>query len=134
MKIIFETPVLRDESKFWKGQVVTHGKEIFKQTETWRLLKDGSESKRLLSKPYRVTGKNNGRSNATTPREQAISEVTSMMQKQIDKGYVEPGQKTKILPLPMLAHKFSDRSSGMKFPAYVPVSYTHLTLPTSDLV
>lgn len=127
-RVIHETPTLRCENKFWKGLVIQYGKEIFTQSETWRLLKDGDESKKLLSEPYLVAGKNHGRSNATEPKEQAILEIESDLRKKIDKGYVAPGQKSAILPLPMLAHKFADRRHTLTFPAYVQPKYNGMRM------
>jgi DNA ligase-1 len=71
------------------------------------------------SDPYLVKGKNIGRANQTFPEEQAKLEFQRAIQKQKDKGYLEDGEEETILPLPMLAHKFTDRGSSVKWPAYV---------------
>lgn len=64
-------------------------------------------------------GKNIGRSNATTPLEQAVSEAESKWTKQKDKKYVEnkSGKSDKLLP--MLAHDFKKRGHHIEWPAYV---------------
>lgn len=67
-------------------------------------------------------GKNIGRSNETTPWEQAIAEATSTYQKQLDKMYTPemPNLATYVSPeFPMLAHKFQERKHNIKYPAFV---------------
>lgn len=67
-------------------------------------------------------GKNLGKSNETTPYEQAVSDIQSLWKKKKDKGYV-----TDIKELdkpvtdfkPMLAHKWTDHSKKAIFPGYV---------------
>jgi len=65
-------------------------------------------------------GKNIGKSNETTPFEQACSEAESTWKKKLDKGYVEnkTDLDTEVL-LPMLAHRFQDRKHDITFPAYI---------------
>jgi DNA ligase-1 len=69
-------------------------------------------------------GKNIGRSNETTPLEQAQLEAQSSYQKKLDKKYipdldaVQKGDLPDIL-LPMLAHKFKDRKHDISWPAIV---------------
>lgn len=66
---------------------------------------------KVVPKEYEVKGKNIGRSNETTPIEQAQLEVDSRTNKQLDKGYVyskEEAEKAKAanslgLEMPMLA-------------------------------
>ena len=53
-------------------------------------------------------GKNIGRSNETTPHEQAVSEARSAWNKYVDKGYTEtPTDDVKILPI--LANKWTPK-------------------------
>ena len=65
-------------------------------------------------------GKNIGRSNETTPYEQALLEAEATWKKKLDKGYVEniSNIKDEIL-LPMLAHTFQKRGHNIVYPAYV---------------
>jgi len=61
-------------------------------------------------------GKNVGRSNETTPWEQAVSEAGSKWQKKIDKGYAEhisDADKSENAR-PMLAHEFQKRGGYLK--------------------
>jgi DNA ligase-1 len=73
-------------------------------------------------------GKNEGRSNATTPETQAESEAKSKWEKQLKKGYVEDIDAARAGEVdetvitggvnPMLAHKYRDHSAKIKFPCY----------------
>ena len=63
-------------------------------------------------------GKNVGRANETTTWEQALSEAESTWKKKKDAKYAEAGQEATHL-LPMLALKFTDKESKIKFPVYV---------------
>jgi DNA ligase-1 len=127
MKIIHETPILVHDSKYWSGQVAKIDGGVFHRTVTWRDTKNG-QSKIMHSEWYAVEPKNVGRSNATTAEEQAILEMTSMMQKKIDKGYVKPGEKSAVLPLPMLAHKLKDRARDDLYPMYVQPKYNGMRM------
>lgn len=66
-------------------------------------------------------GKNVGRSNETTPFQQACSEAESKWNKKKDKKYVEDRKDLKRDQkiLPMLAHNFKKRSHDVKWPAFV---------------
>lgn len=76
------------------------------------------------------SGKNIGKSNETTPEEQAALEAESKWKKQLDKGYVEQfshgGQTITVGSLtnskkylPMLAKSFEDHGHKIKWPCYV---------------
>lgn len=73
-------------------------------------------------------GKNIGRSNETSPMEQAYLQAKSDWEKQLKKGYVdnvddaEDGKTDAIIEggiAPMLAHKFSEQGHKIKYPALV---------------
>lgn len=65
-------------------------------------------------------GKNIGKKNETTPEQQALLEAESKYNKQLDKGYTVDGSPPKVdTILPMLAHKFSEFSHKIVYPAYV---------------
>lgn len=73
-------------------------------------------------------GKNIGRSNETSPMEQAYLQAKSDWEKQLKKGYVdneedaEDGKLDAIIEggiAPMLAHKFSEQGHKIKYPALV---------------
>lgn len=67
------------------------------------------------------TGKNIGKSNETTPYEQACNDAQSKWQKKKDEGYTETkkAQQTQELLLPMLALKYEERKHDIVFPCYV---------------
>ena len=73
-----------------------------------------------------LEGKNTGKTNATTAREQAELQAQSRWVKQLKKGYVqniEDAQAGKIDDVieggiaPMLAHKFNEQGHKIKYPA-----------------
>ena len=70
-------------------------------------------------------GKNAGRSNQTTPLEQATKEAQARWTKQVKKGYVESleqagaGQNSLAGVAPMLAHKYRDHWQKVSFPCFV---------------
>lgn len=73
-------------------------------------------------------GKNEGRKNATTAREQARSEAQAKWEKQKKKGYVdskeaaEAGELDALIEggiVPMLAHSYADQGHKIKYPAFV---------------
>lgn len=124
MKIQYSTPVLQSETrtgkaKFWQGHVVQDGENWYTQTSYWQTKNDGSSSTVQWSEVYEVKPKNVGRSNETSAEQQAHLELESAVKGQRDKGYAEEGEEPEVLPLPMLAHKFSDRGHKVIWPAYV---------------
>lgn len=75
-----------------------------------------------------VGGKNAGRSNATTPQQQAEAEAQSQWEKKLKKGYVQSlgdaqaGKVDSIIEggyFPMLAHKYNERGDDITFPAFL---------------
>ena len=125
MKIVHSTPVLQSttrtgKAKFWQGHVVCDVTgQWHTQTSYWQTNNDGSSSAIQFSDPYCVYPKNVGRSNETSAEQQAHLEIGRDFKKQKDKGYAEVGQESDVLPLPMLAHKFSDRGHKVTWPAFV---------------
>lgn len=70
-------------------------------------------------------GKNIGRSNETTPEEQALLEATAKWEGKIKKGYVEDVSRAEAGEKDidggydcMLAHKFADHGHKIKYPGY----------------
>lgn len=72
-------------------------------------------------------GKNQGRSNETTPKQQAEAEATSQWEKKLKKGYVksldaaEAGEVDDIIQggiSPMLAKRFDEHGDKIVYPAY----------------
>jgi DNA ligase-1 len=71
-------------------------------------------------------GKNIGRSNETTPAEQALAEATSKWEGKIKKGYVEDIDRASAGEKDidggydcMLAHKFADHGHKITYPAFI---------------
>ncbi|MFW3388479.1 UNVERIFIED_CONTAM: hypothetical protein RF648_21055, partial [Kocuria sp. CPCC 205274] len=66
------------------------------------------------------TGKNIGRSNETTPEQQALLEAESKYNKQIDKCYRPTQEEAKSVGevLPMLAKNYLDSGHRIKWPAF----------------
>lgn len=69
----------------------------------------------------KVTAKSLGRSNETTPEEQAVIEARSQWKVKLDKGYKEnkKDSKQKVDVLPMLAKEYNKHHSKIEFPAYI---------------
>lgn len=125
MEKFYSTPVLQSQTrtgkaKFWQGHVLCDDDgNWYNQSSYWQTNSDGSQSAIQHSEPFLVEGKNVGRSNEVLPEHQAYLEIERDYKKQIDKGYAEVGKKSEVLPLPMLAHKLSDRGHKVTWPAYV---------------
>lgn len=112
LETIFSTDVLecetsRGNKKFWQGHVCTKDGKYYTRTSYWQEIKDGL-SKKQFSELVLIAGKNVGRANETTDKQQAFSELESATNKQKDKGYHAEGEKSNSLPLQMLAHKYKD--------------------------
>jgi DNA ligase-1 len=78
--------------------------------------------KRQINNKAISEGKNIGRSNETTPFEQAVSEAESMWKKALDKGFQETipdfSEPAKIW-LPMKAQSWHKQSHKIIYPAYI---------------
>jgi ATP-dependent DNA ligase len=124
MKTFHSSPVLVSKTrtgkdKFWQAHIVTEGGRWYTQTSYWQGTADGKTSKVQFSDPYEATPKNVGRANETSAKDQARDEFRSMVQKQQDKGYTEPGKVSAVRPLPMLAQTFSKRKKSLVYPVLV---------------
>ena len=76
--------------------------------------------KMIEDKPRCCEAKNVGRSNETTPQEQAELEAQAKWQKKFDKDYAlsEEEAENKQFYRPMLAQKYEDRKDGLEYPLY----------------
>jgi ATP-dependent DNA ligase len=101
--------------RYWSVAVEKHGGSVFvtrrygqvggKETETSTEIKEG---------------KNIGRSNETTPLQQAQSEAKSLWKKQVEAGFVTDRAKlSRLVLLPMLANKWEDKAKYISEPFYV---------------
>ena len=114
-----------------------YGRSTNGKIKTWNIsvlkLADGScfietehgyeDGKKQLDQRLISEGKNIGRSNETTPYEQACSEAKSAYNRKKDDGYVDnkaniPSEDEGMF-LPMLAHRYDKHSAKIKFPCWV---------------
>ena len=124
MKTVSKTPVIQAPSstgkvKNWFAKVVEDKSSFYIITESWTVNKSGEESKHLVSAPVLVKGKNVGKKNETTDKEQAIFDMGVKKRKKLDEGYSDGDvvlEKDRDFILPMLAHKFHERGKDIKFP------------------
>lgn len=95
--------------KIWS--ISTEGDKVF--------IVHGKEGGKLQTKVDTVKGKNIGRSNETTPEQQAEFEAKSRVNKQIDKGYRENKEDLEDIPLlPMLAHDYLKQGHRITYPCF----------------
>jgi DNA ligase-1 len=108
--------------KLWSWTIRVTGNEII---ESWGAVGGKQQS---TSDTVRE-GKNIGRSNETSPEEQAVAEAKAKWEKKL-KGHnytevradAEAGKSSEVVEggiLPMLAHKYSEHGDKIKFPAYL---------------
>jgi DNA ligase-1 len=80
--------------------------------------------KKIISQQSITEGKNIGKSNETTPYQQACSEAISRWKSQVDKGYavnideIQVGDERELF-LPMLAQRHDKMGHKMKYPAFI---------------
>jgi DNA ligase 1 len=83
-------------------------------------IEHGQENGKIQLKIESVKGKNIGRSNETTPNQQAELEALSKIEKQKDKGYRLSKDDLVELPLlPMLANDYLKQGHRIKYPCWV---------------
>jgi DNA ligase-1 len=116
MQKILYTKDSKDKIRIWKIEVVKvpEGANIH--------IQHGILNGAIVSKSKTIIeGKNIGRSNETTPLQQAELESISAWQNQKDTGYFETIEEARgtMVYLPMLAHIFSKRKHNITYPAYV---------------
>lgn len=97
------------------------------KTQVWSIRVEGNElvttygvlDGKLQEERKAVQGKNAGKSNETTPEQQAELEAPRVWKTKVDKGYVESVAELATPFLPMLAHKFDEHSDKIVFPCYI---------------
>jgi DNA ligase-1 len=101
--------------KIWKVCVISENHAAIIKVETGLIGGKMTTFQTIITK-----GKNIGKSNETTPVQQAELEAKSKRQKKIDTGYTElaTGISACALIKPMLAQKYQEHSSKIKFPAF----------------
>jgi len=117
-----QLPILYGKStlgkiKMWSAEVIQNSDG----TATLRIQHGYDDGKKQTDDRIIQSGKNIGKINETTPYEQALSEARSDLNKKRDEGYAEKVEDIKDESsgffLPMLAHKWSDHSSKIKYKA-----------------
>jgi len=120
--IIFELPKLYSRAstgkvKEWLVQV-----EVIDEVPHIIKTYGYTDGEKQVSKKAIKKGKNLGRSNETTPEQQAQMDAESRWNKKKDELYVESLDEidnTVENILPMLAHKYQDRKHNIEFPCFV---------------
>jgi hypothetical protein len=102
------------QSRYFQGPGDTTNAQ---QGSDWEALEaEGLISKIQYSAPVLVEYKNQGKSNEVHPGQQAVKEINAESRLKMDKGYSIVGEKAvEKLPLPMLAHKYAEKSHLVKF-------------------
>ena len=96
--------------KVWS--IWTEGEELY--------IMHGKENGKMQTKRELIQGKNIGRSNETTPEQQALLEAESRYKRQLDKGYRPTKGELEELPiLPMLASDYLKQGHRISYPCYV---------------
>jgi len=86
---------------------------------SYLVIKHGKLGGKMQIKSEEVHGKNIGRSNETSPEQQAELEAESRYKKQLDKGYRPTKEELTELPLlPMLAADYLKQGHRIKYPCY----------------
>jgi DNA ligase-1 len=106
------------KTKYWRGFVVKDNDTYYLQSEYWQ-----NDGKHILSALTLVQPKNVGKANETTPKDQALLELNSIIKKKEDSGYGLNNVFVNIRPLPMLAHSFKKRGKDLKYPCYGQYKY-----------
>ena len=126
MKEIKESPVLQSQTrtgkaKFWKLVAFEElspdndpGTKLYFYKKVW--WQEGAKVQETT--PVQVKGKNIGRANETTDKEQLLSEFDSLVKRQRDRGYSEDGSADHIPTKPMLANKYHERKHKVVWPCY----------------
>lgn len=106
-----------------------YGKAKSGKIKEWKIWTEGNEvvishgyidGKKSIKRTL-CEAKNIGRSNATTPEQQAVLEAGARWKKQVDKCYRESPEECVVVGevLPMLAHDYTKVGHRMKYPCYV---------------
>lgn len=101
--------------KEWWPEVTTENEKIY------LLVTSGYADGKKTTSKKEILSKNKGRSNETSPFQQACLDAQSKMNKKMDEGYVlDQAELTdQVLLLPMLAHTYRKRKHDIKWPAIV---------------
>lgn len=120
----YKTPQLtnttsKGQAQTWQGFVIEDVDGIIRTYTVYGLV----GGLKTQSEYTVIQGKNIGRSNETSPLNQAMLEINADAEKKKQKGYLAPGEVAAVRPLPMLAYSYADRAHGIKFPCFVQPKY-----------
>ncbi len=106
-------------SRTSKGKIQQWQVEV--EGNKFRAISGQKDGKLVISKFTECSGKNSGKTNETTPEEQALAEAKALWQKKINKGYYEKIEDidNEMFFEPMLAKNYNDRKDKLTFPLYV---------------
>jgi DNA ligase-1 len=90
------------------------------EDDKYRTISGYTDGAKTTSEWTVCSGKNIGRSNETTPSQQAVSEAQAKINKKVDSGYFADIKQidTSVLFKPMLANKWEDRKDKVTYPLY----------------
>lgn len=76
---------------------------------------------KMITNESACVGKNIGKSNETTPQQQAVLEAESKLKKKLDEGYVDTPEEasTQEVILPMLAKDYKKEFKKVQYPCYI---------------
>ena len=114
-----------------------YSKNLDGSLQEWTIYVDGNIIKKMYGRmngkmqcvsDIIASGKNVGKSNGTSPEEQAVAEATAQWEKKLKSGYVKTHGEAKLDKVdrqfitggiePMLAHKFRDHAHKIEYPCY----------------
>jgi DNA ligase-1 len=128
MEVSYQSPaMLKTDSKggvrIWCGFSMEDPASCFYTMTVYGQLIDGQVGSLVTTQPKRIYGKNIGRSNETSPSEQAFSEIVATAQAKQAQGYSNCGQiqisGLKTITRPMLAKTFEKNSKKVIYPCHV---------------
>lgn len=114
-KIILFGKSKNNKIKVWEGDVEVHDNGTASTVVHYGYL-DGAKQE---ARKHVKSGKNLGKSNATTAVEQAWLNLESMANKKRDEGYNENVENCNSVLLPMLAQSYNEHPHRLRFPAYI---------------
>ena len=124
--VIKESPVLQSQTrtgkaKYWKLVALKEEQDnnnplikLYFYKKVW--WQEGAKVQETT--PVQVKGKNIGRANETSDKEQLLAEFDALVKRQRDRGYSEDGSADHIPTKPMLANKYHERKHKIIWPCY----------------
>jgi DNA ligase-1 len=92
--------------------------EIEVAGNSYRTITGQQDGKKITNEWTVCEGKNIGKSNETTPEQQAVLEAAALRRKKLEKDYVESLETTTTYASPMLAQTYEKGKTKLTFPVY----------------